>query len=937
MMVRRLAALLILLTLFLPTVALAQGQFRFRDQASELEETTVRRAAEPLLARGANVAIYTLRQGEVADFEALLERDGLRTQQGDENNLIAVFISYDPRYSEIRSGQNWSGTLTTRALTSIRQNELNAGLQGGNATGGVVNALEAIDEALSPSGGGTGTTVNVEEGAFSPLFYCGILLAVLAVAGVTGSFLMRRRAAGQVVATAREAAMEARRKAGEAIATLGQQFADAREKARFDKVSYTDGDVQQIGAWQQQAETAFSEAQSSFDQAEEDLNRKQSPTEADYKTVAAAFTAVLGQAQQASKPLQQAQNRRAELDKLGAEAPQTIDRSKKALADTAERLGSLGNPIAEQVIAPYRTRVEAAESLLQQRRAAEAQQAAAAVSAELTTLIEVLNRFVALREGIASGRNAAEAVGAQGYRVESGLFAFTAAEQTLDAAAQALAANGIAAAAPMLDKATAQLDEANGRGGNMPALERENAERLNNTAARGEQLERTIAEGKQNFSLVNAFAEATWSDIRGNGTEAEAAAKTAYGLWEQARTRNTRDEQDFYGARQALDAADERITFAETLVDAIARRLRDLTTARDVAQAEISAAQADIAQGWTFVRSNDPSVGKVPEQTLRKASELVERALAEGQQPRPNWLTLVKDAQEANRLADEALAGARSEVEAMAKLQEAATRAQTLADTEVQKTLRFASIHQAEIGPDGLQQVGALQQAQARATATLQQAQAREEDARRKTLEQARDQFVAVQEQAGKVYGTIEQQFKQAAELREDVVEAVQRANQYLARANQLLQYQRRTRRDVVEQLTQAQALLQSIPAVRTPRERDDAVARAQRAERAAREAVQLLEQDLMRQQRGPNIGDFAAGTLLGQMLEHERNEGRGWGGGGFGGGGSSGGGWGGGFGGGGSSSGGSWGGGFGGGGGSSGGGFGGGFGGGGSSSGGGW
>ncbi|HEX9370997.1 MAG TPA: chromosome partitioning protein ParA, partial [Roseiflexaceae bacterium] len=740
--VARLVATLLVMLLLLAAPALGQsGSLIYHDDAGRLDRSQIQSAAAQLVNRGAKVAIYTTTGGGPDDFLRRLEQDGLASGGSVDPYLVAIYVSTNPNYSEIRGGDNWNAALkTNNNIDAIRNNELNAGLRSGDFTAGFVNALTAIDRAIaSPPRPGGGTEVNVGSGTFVPIVLGVIFLVLLLVVGpIVWRSLGKRRAAAQAFEQARQAAEDARRQAGAAIADMGQALKSAQEKAPYDAISYAPADAAQIGQLQGAAEAQFVKAQEAFDQAGEALAAKREPAQADYQASAQAYQSVTQLVAAAREPLEQAEARRAELDKINAAAPGEVDRAKKALADVAERLQSLGQDFArpDAIARPAADMVARAESLLAEHRAADSIAAAGAASATIAELSGTLARYADLREGISAGRAAAEKAAAQGYRVDAGLAAFDRAEDMLRQAAAALEGD-VASAGKLLDQAEAARAQGVARGGGMPALRRENDARLAQTAHAGEQIDAYIAEGRRAFDLVDEFAEANWTDIRGNGSEAEEAAARARALWERAKQRSTMEQQDFLGAKEDLDAADQQIAFARTLVDAIVQRLKDLEAARDATRQEIADAQADVDQGWEYLRTNDPDVGKNPERDLTQAGALLEQASAELKQARPDWLAIVRQAQEANRLADQAIANARSEVEAMNKLRAQAARAQQLATAEVQKVVQFLSIHDNDLPPGADQKVQALQSSVQSAYAAIRSAEQDEEEGRAEDLRSA--------------------------------------------------------------------------------------------------------------------------------------------------------------------------------------------------------
>jgi hypothetical protein len=915
---RLIAPLVLLLVLALPV--LAQGSLIYHDDAGKLNRSRVQQAAAPLISRGARVAVYTVESGNETDFQQRLQQDGLADSSGAINtNMIAIYVSYSPRYSAIRFGDRWNAALNTNNnYESIRTAQLNAGLQANDATGGFVNSLSAIDRAIAnPPTAGGGTTVNVGSGTFLPIVLGAIFLVLLFVAGpLLWRSYSKRRAATQAFDKARQAAQDARRQAGVAIADMGQAVKDARDKAQYDKLSYTPADVEQITRTQRQAEELFANAQGQFDQIGEALAAKRTPTQEDYTSSAQAYGAVAKTTADAQALLAQAEARRAELDKINAAAPGEVDRAKKALADVAERLGALGEDFAQPqaILHPVEDLVARAESLLAEHRAADAIIAAQAASAMIAEDNDILTRYNDIREGISTGRASAEQIATQGYHIEAGLRAFNTAEGVLRQAAAALEQHGTTVHA-LLDQAAAARDQGVARGGGMPALRHENDARLPRVEQAGEQLAAHITEGRQIFDQVDEFAESTWSDIRGNGSEAEAAAARARALWQRATQRNTMDAQDFLGAKEDLDAAEEQITYARSLIDTISQRLKDLETARDAARQEIAAAQADIEKGWSYIHSNDPDIGKVPEATLTKATAQLEQANVELTQARPNWLMIVKQAQEANRLADEALVEARGEVETMSKLREQVVRAQQLATAEVQKIVQFNGLHNTDLPATSVRDVNALQSDVQAAYQTFKTAEQSEEQARADALRSALTRYTTLQSTAEQLYGKIYTAFQAVDKMRKAVAEEAAQAQQVISRTERLLQLyanEIRPRSDVTTLLDQARTLLKGIGTIRDEGDMKAGLAAATQARTSAERAEQLFRDQVNAlrgsAQRNDGMGDFVAGALIGSILNSGgRGHGSGWGGswgsGGHGGGGGGGGGgsWGGGGGGGGS------------------------------------
>lgn len=913
---RLLVPLAWLLLVVSPALA-QQGRLTIEDETGQLDRAAVEAAAAPLLRRGANVGVFLIERGGENDALARYRRAGLASGSDVLADTIAIYVSFDPRYSEIAHGDRWNAALSTNDNSEIiRQNQLNPGLASGDYTAAVVNTFTAVERSIvqppTPSGGTTvineGDEVNVD---FTPLVVGGAGIAALALGGpaVYRSY-RRRRQEREIFERARSRAEEAKRKAGSAIADLAQELQAAREKAAFDRVSYSAADTEHLAQLHAAAEERFVAAQERFSSANESLALNKAPTAQQYEEVAGVFDGVAQMVEEARAPLAEAEARRAELDRLNQAAPGEVDRAKKALADVAGRLEALGEdfPQPDQITRPLEALVERAESLLAERRAADAIEAAGVASAAIDEVSSTLARYADIREGIAAGRSAAERAAAQGYRVDAGMAAFNTAEGLLRQAAEALARSGVAAALPLLQQAEDARAQGVSRGGGLPALHRANDERIEAVRIAGEQLAAYIEEGRQTFDIVDEFAESTWSDIRGNGSEAQAAADLAQELWEQARARNTMEVQEFHEAAADLDAAEERIAYARKLIDTIIQRLKDLEAARAAARDEIAAAQQDIERGRAFVAANDPDVGRDPEDLLVKADMLLARAVAMLEQPRPDWLAIVRDAQEANRLADEALARARDEVETMEKLRGQLQRAQQVATAEVQKIVEFVGLHEADIPAAERQRLSELQASVQAAYAAAQRPEQVEDQERLAALREALDRYTALEEQAGEVYSAVYAAFQRADQMRRQAGEAAQSAYQAIRRAEQELArgggaISRHSRGVVL--LEQARELYRTIPQVHNEEDLRRALAQAKQARERAAEAERLIEQEVARHRRdtasrGPVIivggrphGGWGSGSSGGRSSSSRSSGSRS--GGGFGGGSRSGGSWGGG------------------------------------------
>jgi uncharacterized membrane protein YgcG len=317
------AALLLLLT----APALAQGRLLITDPARRLDRAALQRAAQPLIDRGAEVAIYLVQSGGDSDFVSRLTADGLARSDGvARSKLIGIYVALDQRYSSIRFGDGWQAALGVNDnYDLIRKRDFGPGLSDGNYTGAFASAFGGIEQAIqSPPAPDGSVTNNIDT---APLAAAGGL-ALAAAAG--GAVLVNRRRAAKTIAEAQQRLTEAKEGAGGLIADLGQRFKLADEKAAYDKVSYGPADVDRLSKGQAAARQQFVLVQNRFDDTGEQLDRYAKPTLEQLNTATTAYGEVQAAAAAVQTQLGAVEQLRAELDTLAQQAPEEIARAKKS-------------------------------------------------------------------------------------------------------------------------------------------------------------------------------------------------------------------------------------------------------------------------------------------------------------------------------------------------------------------------------------------------------------------------------------------------------------------------------------------------------------------------------------------------------------------------------------------------------------------------------
>lgn len=663
----------------------------------------------------------------------------------------------------------------------IRTSRLVPALAAGKFTDGYIDTLAAIEASIGrpPQPGSNPpalpqAAIGAAGADSTPLAIAA--LGIVALAG-GGYAALRWRKARQTLAEARWYCTQAKQAAGAAIVELDHALKAERDKAAYDQLSYAAADVEQLAETQRATTEQFTQIQSRFGDTGEQLARLARPPAADYTTASTGYQQVKVDTDALREQLAANDRLRQALDALAQQAPGEIAQARARLDEAARRLGPLAGVLTDldAVLAPLREQIGQAEAALATHDARRAIEIAQGSAAGVLALGESIQSYTELRAHIAQGRAEAAVLEQQGYQAAASRAALDQAQLALDAAAAALGRDGAAATAAALGDVLPALEQATVNGRGLLALRAENDSRLLALGVRAREVAALLDAARQAFDSVDEFAESTWSDIRGNGSAAEASAAEAARLWQRGVAGNTIATQKFSAAHEDLNAVEVQLARAAGLSEAILARLKDLEHARAIAKDELAAATADIAAAQAYRGAHDVDVGQQPEQQLRQATELLAQAEAESTQAKPDWLTLVRLTQAANAAADSALAGARSEVEAMDKARAQAQHARQLAAAEVQRAERFCESHRSDISWDTQ---GSLRQLQAQlqaAYAAMSAAESCAEDARRAALERARSQFAGVDSEADRVYSRLYADFQRAESARQAAEEERQR------------------------------------------------------------------------------------------------------------------------------------------------------------------
>ncbi|MFD3162801.1 hypothetical protein [Herpetosiphon sp. NSE202] len=581
------------------------------------------------------------------------------------------------------------------------------------------------------------------------------------------------------------------------------------------------------------------------------------------------------------------------------------------VTDAADLLQRIGGQQAQAQVATIQQQVMQAAQSLASKHANDARQSASVASEQLIKLQPLLDRLKSAEAQLKAAEEHLPSI--TGKRAAGVKQLVAEGEQVLQNAAVQINETD---ASDLVDEAERIAQRAYKLGPDFASTQQSFNQRLEAVNARGLELNDRLEASRNEFAEVNQYAPESWSDIRGNGSEAASAVAQAHQLWQTAQAKIAPDQDDWAGGLEELETAEERLVYADTLLKAISKRLADLREAQKSATNQIEDAKRDIKLGWGYVRNNDADVGKAPEKALSQAESLLQNVESQLTREKPNWISVLQQVTQARQYADQALAGARSEVETMNAKRAQAKDLAKAAQAELGKLQNFAQLHPVDAKPEHRKKIDAIGRTLSEADTALLSADRNEEEARAGALDSAIGGYNTVISQAAPLYSAMYETFQSLEVLRREASEAVQVAQQSLNNANQwYTQYGHvlPANSNGRSLLSKAQQTLRQYNPNADAEELKKIAASAREANGYAHEAAQIIQTASQSYQqshqpqyggqyqsghysgrRDNDVGDLLTGMFIGSMMNSGRDHhhGGGWGSGGGGwGGGSSGGG----------------------------------------------
>ena len=471
------------------------------------------------------------------------------------------------------------------------------------------------------------------------------------------------------------------------------------------------------------------------------------------------------------------------LQNLVANVPERLKKLRAALEGikTGVRNQFVGQPITfKPLFTDLEVRLETAVSSFQSDKGLRALREVEGLEADLAALTSAIERLTTLEQSVDRFTQQLDDWRMQGAPRDFAQKRLNEVDEQVAIGLRLLEQGDFKVVDAQLDEAEERLTEAKESAERQMALLEDNARRLDELEGLGEETKSNIERSALSFDLVDDFAPANWRDIRGNGSEAQKAAAAAFAFWQQAQGYNNLDHPAGVNqAAQALDAAEAELKRAHTLTDAIETRLENLRAAQATAQAQLDNVIQDIATHRDTLRQPEVKrdVGEAPGEQLTQAEALVAEVRSLLAADRPDWLTALANIQEADRLADLALATIKEEREAMAQRRRMLESEKTEAETSVKRIVQFVRTRKPDLQVENLAKVQQAVDTFRHAKEVEANAKNLSGEALSTTLKEATIIFDEAQRLADDTFVLLEKDFQTAETLRQETAEAVAQAH----------------------------------------------------------------------------------------------------------------------------------------------------------------
>jgi hypothetical protein len=276
------------------------------------------------------------------------------------------------------------------------------------------------------------------------------------------------------------------------------------------------------------------------------------------------------------------------------------------------------------------------------------------------------------------------------------------------------------------------------------------------------------------FPRFEGYAESSWSDVRGNGSEAQESLDAAQEMMQRITAADHAEfgSDETAGYMVSLVKVFDELERAQALVAAVSQRLERLREAKQGSREAVAAVKAEIdeARQWLADPEVDRSVDHDPVVVLNEAEQLIAEAESEMAAGAPDWLSVQRAVQQADRAVDTALAGAREQQQRMESLRRQLETAKTTAEAAVERGERFLASHRQDIDATSAARVRDAEDALKRAHESVRAAEELEDAGLADALSAAADEYAGVTGLAERAYEAMNEDFERADRRRDAYV-----------------------------------------------------------------------------------------------------------------------------------------------------------------------
>lgn len=304
----------------------------------------------------------------------------------------------------------------------------------------------------------------------------------------------------------------------------------------------------------------------------------------------------------------------------------------------------------------------------------------------------------AARAAYESAESQVAAIATQGFKTLDAEENLSQANTSLSQASSALDNKQFVSAAKKAKEAQELCDQAVTAANSLAETKAAIDGQITQASERVKTVQEAISQGRTIFDAISSqYAEKSWTSVRGNGTEATNRVNSSLAAMKLATTAASMENQEWQKAQEALGQIDVWLGEAESFMRSLVSLQQHLEAAARDAASEVQAAQADIKAAREYIAEFDDDIKESLETDLDQADEAVRQAEQELQSSKPDYLTVVKLAKQANESADNILVEARSEHEAAERLRLKAKTALRSATAAVSKADEYIEDHDTDV------------------------------------------------------------------------------------------------------------------------------------------------------------------------------------------------------------------------------------------------